>query len=108
VIKEIIGIQRSFLWNGVKDSSKVAWVKWDVVCKSRKEGGLGVRHVKFFNWALMGKWMWRALHSPNMPWVKILAAKYGDLRAFIHSESVDQKSSLWWKDLVDILHKQVH
>nr|KYP48496.1 Putative ribonuclease H protein At1g65750 family [Cajanus cajan] len=41
VIKEVIKIQRRFLWNGVKENSKICWVRWDQVCKPTKEGGLG-------------------------------------------------------------------
>nr|KYP53045.1 Putative ribonuclease H protein At1g65750 family [Cajanus cajan] len=35
VIKEIVAIQRDFLWRGVKDGSKIPWVKWETVCGLR-------------------------------------------------------------------------
>nr|KYP42150.1 Putative ribonuclease H protein At1g65750 family [Cajanus cajan] len=49
VIKEIVAIQRDFLWRGVKDGSKIPWVKWEMVCKSKDEGGLGIKDVRFSN-----------------------------------------------------------
>nr|KYP44925.1 LINE-1 reverse transcriptase isogeny [Cajanus cajan] len=49
VIKEIMAIQRDFLWRGVKDGSKIPWVKWETMCKSKVEGGLGIKDVRLFN-----------------------------------------------------------
>jgi hypothetical protein len=45
VWKEVVKIQRSFLWGGLSKRNKMCWVKWDEVCKPRKEGGLGIRDL---------------------------------------------------------------
>nr|KYP59873.1 Putative ribonuclease H protein At1g65750 family [Cajanus cajan] len=82
VIKEIVAIQRDFLWRGVKDGSKIPWVKWETVCKSKVEGGLGIKDVKLFNWALLGKWVWRCMLSPSMLWAKVLHDRYGHIESF--------------------------
>lgn len=39
-----------FFWRGSKDVRKLSWVKWDT-----KNGGLGVRRLKEFNFSLLGK-----------------------------------------------------
>lgn len=49
VVKEFIRIQRSFLWGGTKEGSKISWVSWSWVCKPKQLGGLGVRDVRWFN-----------------------------------------------------------
>nr|KYP70309.1 Putative ribonuclease H protein At1g65750 family [Cajanus cajan] len=95
VIKEIVAIQRDFLWRGAKDGSKIPWVKWETVCKSKDEGGLGIKDVKLLNWALLGKWVWRCLLSPGMMWAKVLHGRYGHIESFFKCSNVDRRAS-WW------------
>lgn len=42
---------------GVVDKRSLAWVNWDVVCRSKKRGGLGVKNVEKFNMTLLSKWI---------------------------------------------------
>ncbi|XP_058732794.1 uncharacterized protein LOC131604367 [Vicia villosa] len=53
VLQDIKYIQSKFLWGGVDIDKPIHWVIWDTVCKSRKEGGLGVRNVEIMNVALL-------------------------------------------------------
>ncbi|KAI5414481.1 hypothetical protein KIW84_040109 [Lathyrus oleraceus] len=41
VIQDIIKIQRDFLRGGDLEKRKVAWIRWDLVCKPKDQGGLG-------------------------------------------------------------------
>jgi hypothetical protein len=52
-----------FLWGGCEENKKISWIKWDTICAHRERGGLGVRRVKDFNYALLGKWVWRCLEE---------------------------------------------
>nr|KYP62854.1 Putative ribonuclease H protein At1g65750 family [Cajanus cajan]KYP64838.1 Putative ribonuclease H protein At1g65750 family [Cajanus cajan] len=45
---------RQFIWSGNMDR-KINLVKWDMVIKKRKDGGLGVRVARWQNIALLGK-----------------------------------------------------
>jgi hypothetical protein len=40
--KNVVKIQRQFLWGGVRGGKKISWVKREVVCKEKSQGGLGV------------------------------------------------------------------
>jgi hypothetical protein len=40
-------------------------------------GGLGIRNVRRFNQALLGKWLWRFAHEEGAWWRTVLVAKYG-------------------------------
>lgn len=68
-----------FLWGGKETEKKVAWVKWDEVCKAEKECGLGIKDLLVFNKALMCKWVWRFLQEKDNLWVKVLKSRFGEL-----------------------------
>lgn len=55
VLKIITRIQRDFLWGGNGVTRKIALVRWEVVCKSRVEGGLGIKNIDWFNLALLAR-----------------------------------------------------
>lgn len=38
---------------------KMSWVDLNTVCRSNDVGGLGVRIIRDFNLALLGRWGWR-------------------------------------------------
>ncbi|GAU32797.1 hypothetical protein TSUD_152460 [Trifolium subterraneum] len=66
----------------------------------RESGGLGVRRVKEFNLALLGKWCWRLLEELEEMWCKVLKAKY-ELREG-QVDSGGSKASRRWKDIINI------
>jgi hypothetical protein len=39
---------------------------------------LGVRRLKEFNLALLGKWWWQILHERGTLWYMVLCARYGE------------------------------
>ena len=55
ICKSITRIQRRFIWDWGKEKKFISWVSWEVVCKPREEGGLGVRDIRKFNAALLAK-----------------------------------------------------
>jgi len=65
-----------FFW-GSEDHRKISWVDWNSVCQSKEVGGLGVRRIREFNYALLGKWCWRLLVDKNSLWFRVLLARYG-------------------------------
>lgn len=77
VAKRLEKIPRDFLWSGVGEEFKYHLVEWDKVCVPMRKGGLGVRRLKLFNQALLGKWLWRFACERERWWRKIIVAKYG-------------------------------
>jgi hypothetical protein len=105
VWKKIVSIQRSFLWGGASAKEKIAWVKWFDVCRSKEDGGLGVRNIRLVNISLLTKWRWRLLNSQDSLWALVIKAKYGgnigyssDLAQWRNA----RHASFWWRDLCDL------
>jgi hypothetical protein len=80
VAKRIEKLQRDFLWGGLNDEAKLHLVDWDTVCTPISEGGLGIRNMRKFNQALLGKWLWRFAHEEGAWWRSVVVAKYGSSR----------------------------
>ncbi|GLT68412.1 hypothetical protein SLA2020_406460, partial [Shorea laevis] len=100
VIKLLSSIQRTFLWGGNGGDRKIAWVRWEKVCTSRKDGGLGVKDLDRFNMALLGKWRWRLVMEKEALWNRVVEAKYGiHGRRDWEGREVKINSSHWWKAL---------
>ncbi|PNX79265.1 non-LTR retrotransposon transposase [Trifolium pratense] len=67
----------------------------------RKEyGGLGVRQLREFNLALLGKWCWRLLVDRGGLWFIVLAARYGLKGGRV--KAGDPRWSSWWREIVRI------
>ncbi|XP_058728727.1 uncharacterized protein LOC131600410 [Vicia villosa] len=56
VIKEFERIQNNFLWGCSDVKRKITWVKWETLCLSKENGGLGFKKFNEFNTALLFKW----------------------------------------------------
>jgi hypothetical protein len=105
VWKEVVKIQRDFLWSGLEKKRKINWVNWDTVTNSRCDGGLGVRDLRRVNLSLLAKWKWRFLNADCDSWKLVLQAKYGDLVASLHNQKLDndaRTASVWWKDIANL------
>ncbi|XP_024636586.1 uncharacterized protein [Medicago truncatula] len=76
------------------------WKGWDTVCLLKKEGGLGVRRMREFNVALLGKWCWCMLIDRDGLWYRVLKVRYGEEGGRLKEGGGD--SSVWWRMLCGI------
>ncbi|XP_026458788.1 uncharacterized protein LOC113359352 [Papaver somniferum] len=77
VVKKLDKIMRNFLWHDNKDKRKIHPVKWVVLSRRKKCGGLGIKNLQKFNQALLSKWSWRYAVEENALWKSITTEKYG-------------------------------
>jgi len=62
---------------GGEDKRKISWIGWNSICLRQECDGMGVRRLRDFNTALLGKWCWRLLVEREGLWRKVLVARYG-------------------------------
>jgi hypothetical protein len=105
VWRKVVRIQREFLWGGVHGHNKINWIRWDMVCQEKCNGGLGVRDMRVTNLSLLAKWKWRLLQNDGSMWKMVLVARYGSRILYkpdLENVSFPVNSSRWWKDLCSI------
>jgi len=97
VIKDLVRLQRNFLWGWGYEAKKIAWISWGSICRLREAGGL-IRDIDNFNTTLLAKWKWRLGMEDQGVWKHILDSKYGSWR-MLNESNTSRTASRWWKDL---------
>ena len=98
-------MMRKFCWGQRGQESKIAWVSWKKMCKSKLNGGVGFRNLQAVNLAMLAKQGWRLISNPNSLVAQIYKARYyphGDIfRAKLGSSPSDAwRSILNWLEVV--------
>jgi hypothetical protein len=65
-------IRAKFFWRGPRIEFKYHMVKWQVVCRPKDFGGLGIINNMLFNECLIDKWIWKIYKQKNSLWVRLL------------------------------------
>ncbi|RVW17671.1 Transposon TX1 uncharacterized 149 kDa protein [Vitis vinifera] len=91
VAAKIERLQRDFLWSGVGEGKRDHLVRWDVVCKPKTIGGLGLGNISWRNLALLGKWLWRYPREGLALWHQVILSIYGS-----HSNGWDANTLVRW------------
>ncbi|KAL4310177.1 hypothetical protein GQ457_01G054770 [Hibiscus cannabinus] len=100
VAKELNGLISSFIW-GSNSGRSIHWIKWDVLCRPKDFGGLGLYDLKVKNRALLNKWLWRYGNEPNNLWRRVIDAKYGYSPSNLLPASLARSNfSSYWKNII--------
>jgi hypothetical protein len=75
-------------------------IKWEIICKSKKKGGLGIKDLRKLNISLMCKWRWR-LETEEGLWQDIVKYKYLNNKS-IHEVGHRINDSPMWSDLLKV------
>ncbi|KAK2420573.1 hypothetical protein QL285_031284 [Trifolium repens] len=105
VWREVVKIQRTFLWGGLSKRTKVCWVSWDDICRPKNEAGLGIRDLRLVNISLLTKWRWKLLSCERALWKDVVIAKYGpDIIGVgsLGSTQIHRDASTWWRDICSL------
>ncbi len=67
-------INKKFYWN--KGEKHRPLIHWDNICRSKENGGTGIRKAEDINIALQLKLLWKIIVEPEKIWVQIIKEKY--------------------------------
>ncbi|GKU89787.1 hypothetical protein SLEP1_g3881 [Rubroshorea leprosula] len=97
-------IHMNFLWGGMRERKKISWVNWERVCRKKEYGGLGVKDLRNFNMALLGKWWGRLVRGEDGLWSKVMSSKYGENGGHWLDWVRDRSGggSIWWRDIQNL------
>jgi hypothetical protein len=89
-----------FFWQSDGHKKKYRLTKWNVICRPKDQGGLGIEVLELKNKSLLCKWLYKLLNEDGM-WQEILHKKY------LHSKTLSQVSakpndSPFWKGLMNV------
>lgn len=77
VHKAMDKLVRACVWGKGEGKKGVHLVGWDVLCKMKERGGLGLKRADEMNKALLAKLAWRVATQGNETWAKVIKGKYG-------------------------------
>ena len=103
VADKLVSLLRRFLWGGGSEQNKIVGIKRETICLPKEKGGLGLKDIKTFNLALLGKWKWNLFKHQGELWDRVLESKYDGWRS-LDITSRDTNESIWWRDLKMAFH----
>ena len=74
ILRELDAINRNFYWNKGEKHSPL--ISWDEICKSKENGGTGIRKAEEINIAMQLKLLWKTIAEPDNIWVRVIREKY--------------------------------
>src|SRR3954463_6233076 len=102
ITKQLERIQRQCLWRKFGKDSGKSLAAWDLICKPKNKGGLGIMNITLQNEALLIKHLHKFYNQHDTPWVKLIWDTYYYQRV-PHATRIC--GSFWWKDICKLMDK---
>ncbi|KQJ87082.2 hypothetical protein BRADI_4g09250v3 [Brachypodium distachyon] len=98
MLAKMNAVIRDFWWTGVQEENqkKPLYLKaWAEICKSKKEGGLGIRNLEAVNKAILVNSAWKIVITNYSTTARILKSKYFPYTSFWKAPTNIPKSAFW-------------
>ncbi|KAH9647069.1 putative reverse transcriptase/RNA-dependent DNA polymerase [Citrus sinensis] len=94
----------SFWWGSRREGrGGIRWMKWNLLCKPKTAGGIGLKNLHDFNVAMLGKQVWKLLTNPESLLGQIFKARYFP-RTSIVEAVLGHNPSFVWRSLLATKH----
>jgi len=94
VLKNLDHFRSRFFWQGSSDKHKYRLAKWDILCRPKDQGGLGILNLQLQNKCLLTKWLVN-LFNTNGIWQTILTNKYLGSKSLTQVQAKPYDSHFW-------------
>ena len=103
VRKRLDYFRSRFFWQSDSVKKKYRLTKWNIVCRPKDQGGLGIQVLDIKNKCLLSKWLFKILREEGV-WQELLSNKYlqGKTLAQTEPKSTD---SPFWKGIMAVKHE---
>ncbi|XP_018853114.2 uncharacterized protein LOC109015083 [Juglans regia] len=95
LIKKMNSIMHNFWWGQQDKERKVHWVSWNIMGRTKSEGGLGFRDIESVNLAMLAKQAWRIIQHPLSLVSRVLKLKYFPHSTFGEAKVGHRPSYIW-------------
>ena len=92
---DIESLIRKFWWGQRGERRKIHWVKWDSLCQSKANGGMGFKDLAIFNDALLAKQAWGLLQNKQSLFHKIFKSRFFPTCSFMDALECSSGSYAW-------------
>jgi hypothetical protein len=75
VIKNLDHYRSRFFWQGSSQKHRYRIAKWDILCRPKDQGGLGILDLQLQNKCPLAKWLVNLLNTDGI-WQTLLCNKY--------------------------------
>jgi hypothetical protein len=74
VLKNLDFFRSRFFWQGSSNRDRYRLTKWDILCRPKDQGGLGILDLQLQNKCLLSKWLVNLLNTEGL-WQSLLTNK---------------------------------
>ena len=100
VRKRLEFFRSHFLWQSDGHKKKYRLTKWDIICRPKDQGGLGVENLELKNKCLLSKWLFKLMNEQGV-WQELIYNKYIKDKT-LSQVSAKPTDSPFWKGLMKV------
>ena len=94
VLKNLDHVRSRFFWQESSDKHKYRLARWDILCRPKDQGGLGILDLQLQNKCLLVKWLVNLLNTVGM-WKSLLTNKYLASKTLTQVTAKPNDSHFW-------------
>ena len=100
VLKRLDFYRSRFFWQSDQNKQKYRLTKWNIVCRPKDQGGLGIEVLDIKNKCLLSKWLYKLINEEGV-WQELLKNKYLQ-NSSLSQVTAKPTDSQFWKGLMGV------